>query len=415
VIRTLAARLSPVRESPDFGLLFYAALASGAGTWLAFIALVVDVTDRTGDARWVSALLIAEFLPLAVAGLLIGPLVDRFSRRRILVAADLVRALVFVVLPFAPSALAIVGLAFVAGIATSFFRPAAYAGLPNLVSPERLPRANGLLQSADNLTWAVGALVGGAVVAVSGPDAAYAINALSFVVSAVLLLRIRASLEEPEREPSRGHFRDLAAGISLVLHRRPLYTVLAAWSLVMLANAGVNVGEIFLARDVFNAGDFGFGYLAAAGAAGLVVGSLGGGAVIERYGTRGPYGLAIAIMGAGFLAAALSPNVWVAGVFALGAGIGNGAAVVCNAVLVQRGAPDALRGRAFSVLMSASYVVLGIGMLAAGPFINEYGARTAWAVAAGLCAAGAVTGFALLRSYSETLPAHVPSAVEERL
>ena len=107
MLRALASRLSPVREAPDFGLLFYAALASGAGTWLAFIALVVNVTDITdGDARWVSALLIAEFLPLAVAGFLIGPLVDRLSRRRILVAADLVRAIVFVLLPFAPSVLA---------------------------------------------------------------------------------------------------------------------------------------------------------------------------------------------------------------------------------------------------------------------------------------------------------------------
>ena len=98
------------------------------------------------------------------------------------------------------------------------------------------------MQSADNLTWAIGALVGGAVVALSGPNLAYAINALSFVVSAVLLMRIKANLEEDVREPSRGHFRDLAAGISLVVRERPLFTVLVAWSLVMLANAGVNVG-----------------------------------------------------------------------------------------------------------------------------------------------------------------------------
>jgi MFS family permease len=406
VLRALASRLSPVRESPDFGLLFYAALASGAGTWLAFIALVVDVTDMTdGDARWVSALLIAEFLPLAVAGLLIGPLIDRFSRKGILIAADLARAIVFVLLPFAPSVLAIVGLAFVAGVATSFFRPAAYAGLPNLVPASRLPRANALLQSADNLTWAIGALVGGAVVAVASPDAAYGINAVSFVVSAIFLLRIRTSLEEKERAASRGHLRDLAAGVRLVVHERPLLTVLVAWSLVMLANAGINVGEVFMAKIVFESGDFGFGFLVAAGATGLVVGSLGAGAVIERRGTRGPYGASIAIMAAGLLAAALSPNVWVASAFAVCAGIGNGAAVVCNAVLVQRGAPDALRGRAFSVLMSASYLVLGIGMFAAGPFINEYGARAAWVVASGLCAAGAIAGYALLRGWPESTPA----------
>ena len=132
--------------------------------------------------------------------------------------------------------------------------------------------------------------------------------------------------------------------------------------------------------------------------------------MIERRGTRAPYGLAIGLMGAGLLAAALSPNVWVAGVFAAVAGVGNGAAVVCNAVLVQRGAPDALRGRAFAVLMSASYLVLGLGMLAAGPFINEYGARAAWTVAAALCAAAALTGYALLRSCAD---AGAPAFVQD--
>src|SRR3712207_7949316 len=60
---------------------FLATLASGAGTWLAFVALVVDVEERTDDARWVSALLIAEFLPIVLIGLLAGPLVDRKSTR----------------------------------------------------------------------------------------------------------------------------------------------------------------------------------------------------------------------------------------------------------------------------------------------------------------------------------------------
>ena len=73
------------------------------------------------------------------------------------------------------------------------------------------------------------------------------------------------------------------------------------------------------------------------------------------------------------------PNVWVAAVSVAVAGTGNGA-VVCNALLVQRGAPDELRGRAFTLLMSSNYVVLGIGMIAAGPLTDELG-RTVWAIA----------------------------------
>lgn len=390
-----AGRLGLVRTAPGFRLLFLAALASGVGTWLAFVALVLDVTARTADARWVSALLLVEFLPIVVLGLAAGPLVDRLSRRGILVAADLVRAVVFLALPFAPSPLAIVLLAFVAGIATSLFRPALYAGLPNLVSDRDLPQANGLLQTAENLTWAVGALAGGALVAASGPDAAYVVNAASFLASAAFLLRIRESLEEL-REASLGHLRDVADGLRTVVHARPLLTVLVAWSIVMLGNGAVNVAEVFLATDVFRAGELGYGILVAAGAVGLVAGSLSAGGLIERHGMRGPYALAIAVMGAGTLAAATSPGLWVAAGFVVVAGAGNGAAVVCNVMLVQRGAPDRLRGRVFAALMGIGYGVLGVGMIAAGPFTNAYGARAAWVVAAGLCSAGAAVALVLL-------------------
>ena len=393
-------RLGLLERAAGYRLLFLATLASSIGSWLALVALVIDISDRTGDARWVSALLIADFAPIVVIGLVAAPLVDRISRRGILIASDLARAAIFCLLPFADSALALVLLALAVGVATSLFRPAVYAGLPNLVSDRDLPQANGLLQTADNLTWAIGALAGGALVAASGPDAAYWFNAATFLVSAFLILRIRADLQE-ERAPSEGHFRDLVAGFQLAVRSRPLFTVLVAWSIVMLANAAVNVAEVFLAREVFDAGDFGYGFLVAATAVGLVLGSLVGGGMIDRWGMRVPYALAIAVMGFGLAAAAASPNVWVAGAFVALGGCGNGAAVVCNAVLVQRGAPDRLRGRAFTVVMSTGYAVLGLGMVAAGPFTNEFGARAAWGVAAGLCAVGAALGFVLLRGVDE--------------
>ena len=85
-----------------------------------------------------SALLIADFLPIIVIGFLFAPLVDRLSRKRLLIVSDLVRVAIFGVLPFAGSATAIVVLAGLSGIATGFFRPAVYAGLPNLVEDAEL-------------------------------------------------------------------------------------------------------------------------------------------------------------------------------------------------------------------------------------------------------------------------------------
>jgi MFS family permease len=391
------ARLGLLRQASGFRLLFFATLASSVGTWLAFVALVVDVWDRTGDSNWVSALLIAEFLPIVIIGIAAGRLIDRVSRRWILVVSDAVRAGVFIALPFTTTALQIVMLAFVAGIATSLFRPAVYAGLPNLVSDDDLPQANGILQTADNFTWTVGALVGGALVAATSPDVAYAVNALSFVVSALLILRIRERFEEAEREPSRGGWRDFVDGLSLAVHSPALVTVLVAWSVVMLANAGVNVAEVVLAKEVFESGDFGYGLLVAATGLGLVAGSLFGGTWIAQRGLTVPYTASIGLMALGIGAASVAPNVWVASLVVIAAGAGNGVAIIANALLVQRGAPDRLRGRAFTVVMSTGYAVLGLGMIVAGPLTNAIGARAVWGISAGLAAVAAVLGFLLVR------------------
>lgn len=393
--------ISLVRERRDFRLLFFATLGSSLGTWLAFIALVVDVYDRTGSATWVGALLLAEFVPIVVLGVFAAPFVDRLPRRSILIASDLARAAIFLVLPLAGSASQIIVLALLAGVATSFFRPAAYAGLPNLVSEAELPRANGLIQSAENLTIALGPLAGGVLVAVGGSDPAYLVNGASFALSALLILRIRGTLET-ERGPSLGHWRDLREGLSLVRRSKSLLAVLIVWSgIVTAANAGVNVAEVVLAKEVFAAGDFGFGLLAASAGLGLVIGSLTSGAVIERLGIRRPYQASLLLMALGIGAAALAPGVWVAAIFVAFSGIGNGIAVVCNATLIQAGAPDRLRGRAFMLLMSFGAAVLGLAMFLSGFATDLWGARVTWGIAAGLYLCAAVASLALLRGVDE--------------
>src|ERR687885_1211560 len=190
--RPLVRQLDLLARAPSFRSLFFATFGSGAGTWLAFVALTVDVFDRTHSGEWVSALLVADFLPTIAIGLLLGSLVDRLSRRRLMIGADLVRLAVFCALPFARSAGAIVALAGVAGLANGLFRPAVYAGLPNLVADDELPHANSLLQTSENVSWAVAPVVGGALVAAAGPDLGYWVNAATFLASALLLLGIPA-------------------------------------------------------------------------------------------------------------------------------------------------------------------------------------------------------------------------------
>jgi MFS family permease len=382
-----------------------AAIGSGLGTRLAVLALMVDVWDRTQSGKWVAALLVTDFVPIIVIGLLLGSFLDRFSRRRLMIASDLLRAAVFVALPFATSATMVVVLAGVVGFATGFFRPAVYAGLPNLVDDDELPRANGLFQAAENLTWMLGPLLGSLLLwLAAGPDVAYWFNAVTFLVSAALIARIAERLLQSERALTEGHWRDVARGFSVVKHSRALLTVLVAWSLVMLAIGHSDVAQVELAEVDFDAGDFGLGLLMAAVGLGLVIGSLGAGWASERFGIGRSYVAAISAMAVGLLIASVAPNVWVAAVVVVGMGVGNGVAVVANSVLVQRGADDTVRGRALTLVMSVNYSVLFVGMMLGGVVSDTFGARTTWTIAGTIAAVAAVAAHVLTRGLEAPVP-----------
>ncbi|HZD86628.1 MAG TPA: MFS transporter [Gaiellaceae bacterium] len=407
-----SAQLAPLRL-PGFRSLFLATLGSSVGTLLAAVALAIDVKDRTDSGLWVGAVLVVEFLPTIAVGLLLGPLLDRLERRSLMIAADALRVGVFVALPFAGNAATVVALALVAGLATGFFRPAVYAGVPNLVPEDDLPAANALLQTVENASWTVGPLVGGVLTAAAGPAAAYGINAASFVVSIALVVGIPPRLLQSRRALSRGHWRDLADGFAAALHSRSMLAVLVAWGIASLGVGGANVSAIFLAKDTFSAGDFGYGLLYGGVGGGLVLGSFASARFLARSGVGVAYGLSLALMALGAAATAASPDVWVAAACCVVFGSGNGCAVACNALLVQRGTFDLLRGRALTFVMSATYLLVGAGEGLGGLELHRVGARWIWGGAGGALVVAASAGWLIARHLGGEEPAEaemVPKA-----
>ncbi len=387
-----------LRRRKSFRKLFFATALSAFGTYVAAIALTVLIYDRTGSGAWVAALLVADFLPIVVIGLTLGPLIDRLSRKRLMVAADLVRAVVFVALVFVESPAAVVALAGVAGIATGFFRPAVYAGLPNMVRSEgELTNANSLLTAVENASFMLGPIIGGVLVTVADTEFAFWINAGSFLVSAVLVSLIRSQRLQSRESLSRGHWRDVADGIQLVLTSQRLLTVLVVWNLVMAGNAAVNVSEIVFAKDDLGVGNLGFSALVAATGLGITLGSLVTPFVLGSVGLRRMYVGAIGVMGVGMLLASMAPTLWVAAPLACAATVGNGAAIVCNQLFIQRGAPDQMRGRAAAVLMSSTYATLALAMGAAGALTGLVGGRAMWAIGGGIWLCCSVAALAMTR------------------
>ncbi len=405
-------RLSLLRRNRGFALLFWATAGSAVGSYLAALALSVHVYDQTGSGRWLAALLIADFLPIILIGLTMGPLVDRLSRKRLMIVSDLVRAATFVALPFVDAPGAIVAVAAVNGIATGFFRPAVWAGLPNLVTEDDREQATSLLTTVENVAWTIGPAIAGLLLASDGVDLAYWTNAVTFLLSAVLVSRIPASGLRSDAPITKGHWRELREGLGLVGRSRPLVTVLVVWGTAAVATACINVAEVIFAKHDLDAGNVGLGFLVSATGVGLVIGSFFAAPALRRLGVHRVYPGALALMAAGFGLASASPTIVLAAALAAVATMGNGAAIVCNQVLVQRGAPDAMRGRVLAVLMSTYYAILGLSMAGGGLLVDSVGARTSWAIASGIFVVAAALAVVLTAGLREAAPADSRGGLE---
>ena len=383
------SRLELLRKSPALRAIVLSRLLSVAGTWLAYVALTVDIYARTGSGLWVSAVLFAGFAPSVAGAVLLAPLVDRLERKRLLIGSELVGVAVFVALVFTGSPLLVVALAGLAGLGAALFQPALAAALPNLVEEGDLTATNSLTQTVATAGLAAGPVLAGVLISAFGVRAAYAVNAGSFLVSAGLLARIPARKLHSERRLGEGHLRQLRDGAHALIDAPLLRSVLGAYVLSSAAAAGINVGEILLAKSVFHAGTLGFGLLASAGGVGLVCGSLASARVLDRWPAPAVFAAALVLAGAGFAAAALAPTIRIAAVFACGAGIANGLFVAAVTLVVQRAVSDEIRGRVFALLGAGGETAMGLGMFAAG-FVAATGARTLWLAAAGLLVGAAL-------------------------
>jgi MFS family permease len=386
-----------VLRNGKYRLLFSATLGSGLGTWMATIALTADIDAKTNSTWWVSALFLVTFLPSVVVGLVAGPLIDRLSRKLLIVTSDVARLLVFAALPFVGRPGAMIGLVTVAGIANSFFRPAVLAGMPNLVDDEDLDAATALLQGTDWLAAAAGPIAGGAIVSVTSPHVVYWINAATFLFSALLLVRIPARLLQSEQGITRGHWRDLREGLETFRRTPPLRVALYGFGFTMITTGLVNVSEIFLATRSFDSGALGYGALWTGTGIGLVVGSAFTGYLLPNRDVLDIYPLAFVPIAAGLFGAALAPNVWVASTAMILSGFGNGLAFPMTVLIVQRHTSDRVRGRAFTVIISIHKALLGLAMVAAGALTDGVGARWTVGIAAASAVASALTALLLAR------------------
>lgn len=370
---------------------------SGIGDWLYLIAILVVVYAESDSAVLLGIVGAARILPYVLLSVPAGMVADRFDRRMVLLVTDVARgvlmvALVVAVVLDAPTLL-IVAIAILAACFSTFFGPAIAALLPMLVDERDLGPANSAWATLDNLGFIIGPALAGLLIAGGGLELAFALNAVSFGVVAVVLWR----LPVPRRDaaPAEGDASvdaPSAAGWRGLV--RPLSGPLLLDSATSLVGGGLSVLTVVLAVEVLGAGEEGTGYLnAAVGVGGVLAGVAGGALLARRLSLPLLVGGALGAIGLGWLgltgdlpSAMVAIGVAVAGLLLL---------EVVNTTLIQRIVPDELRGRAVGTLQTSSAVLYSLGSLLAPIAAAELGVTPVLAAGAGLTLVGVVAALAL--------------------
>src|SRR4051812_18080273 len=218
----------PVRQ------LAVARLISALGSSAALVTVAYVLYDTTRSAYWLSAYFLLTFGLNAAIAPIFGAAADRFDRRRIMVISDLVGAVLFFALALVSGPFALVGLAFLASLASVPFGSAAAASVPNLAAEEDLRWANSLLGSTSWLGRLVGYGLGGAIMAIASADAVFIINAVSFLVSAWLVWTIHGSFRQSRADEEEEHPR-ARDGFKIISSDRILLSILIGWCLMFFA------------------------------------------------------------------------------------------------------------------------------------------------------------------------------------
>ena len=358
---------------------------SFVGDFVSTVALVILVVDVSGSASAVGGVLVARLLP-TLASPLVGVLADRLDRRTVLVAGDLVRAVLVVGLIFARDLPVIYALAFLLGAARTVFNPTVRAAFPAVVGGGDLTRANAIISGTFSFSVMAGPALGGVLVASVGVEAAFLLDALTFLVSAVLLSTI--PLPAPERGEEEGFFRELRAGFGYLAGARvPLAIVAGAFLATLTANAAIPA-EVFLAKVTFDAGDVGYGLLASLWGGGMILGSALTVVFAGRMNLLSLYFASVFATALAFVGVGLSPTFALAlGAIAV-AGAANGVDNVATDTVLQKRVPDAFMGRVFAARFltfsageALAYPLGGLVVDAAGPRSTYILAGSATAVA----------------------------------
>ena len=376
------ARVSGPFINRAFALLWAGQSVSNLGDWVFNTTLMLWIALGLGHNQpWapaaVSGVLIARFVPTILIGPLAGVFVDRWDKRRTLLWADALRALLIALLapvavlaslPLAWRLGAVYGVVVLTTVCAQFFDPARLALIGDVVAEPDRPRASGLEQVTSSLALVVGPALAAPLYVALGAHWAILADALSFVLSFLLVLRLRAPrlpIERASNEQSHAG-REFTAGLRVIAGHRVLHTFFVAAILAMLGFGSIDALDIFFATGTLHVAAGLYGVLEGSVGAGLLAGAIVGGLYAGRFGLTRVLWLSLVAVGLLELVYARLTSFGPALLVLFLVGVPNGTLnVVINPLLLQV-TPRAFVGRVSAVLMTVMSVAALLSIVVSG-------------------------------------------------
>jgi len=395
-----------------------ASVVSNLGDGINFVAMPLLALSLTDDARLLALTTLAVFVPWLVLALPIGVVVDRFDRRRLMIAANVARVVLFGIVALGAidgwlDITMLLALLLVIGCCEVLFDSSAQAFLPMIVEPGMLGRANGLLFAAEVVAGSIAGLSIGALLFDVSVGLPFAANAVSFAFAALLIATIRTVRVQQTTDSDRDE-RRLVDGLRWLWGDRLLRTLAMMFA---VTNLGLMFGQgVFVkyAVDELGLTSSEFGILLAVTAMGAATGGLLGHRVMAAIGLRAAVIVPYLAFGAGNLIIGVADSAWVVAAtgFVLGAAI-----TVWNVVTItirQQVIPSDRFGRVNGVYRWLGAGASAVGVALGGVVAYEWSVRTPFIVG-GLIAVLAAVLFAQqvlagLNAPHQRQPAIVPPA-----
>jgi predicted MFS family arabinose efflux permease len=356
---------------------------SNVGAWAYTVAIAVYAFREDG-AYAVGLIGLARWVAAGIASPLLGVLGDRYARVRVMVLADVVRALLLgaMVLLVVGDAqpLAVYMLSIVGTVVGTAFRPAQAALVPQLTrTPEELTAANVTSSTIESVGIFVGPAVGGILVATTGVETTFVVTAALLLWSAVLVGLVREPARERgvEEEEEAGFLRESVAGFGAIVSNRRLALLTGLFAAQTFVDGALGVFVVVLALETLDLGASGVGFLNSVLGVGGIVGGVLAALLVARARLGTDFGAGIVLWGVPLVAVGLWPEPAVAfAAFGL-IGVANTVVDVSGDTLLQRAVPDEVLARAFAAMESVTLVAVALGSIAAPVLIDLAGDRAA--------------------------------------